>query len=185
MVLVHIKIHQILYILQICGTFTSTWPPEFTAGKREIFLRNLGWTLAILNILGSMPPLILGAWIIIQKYVTRYLSFSIFVGMSYILAAIAFSCGPLFLSITLPMEAWYPFSIETTYAKGILYILQVFAILQTGLCITVDFMIAMFFWYPAARLEMLRQEMQQITHENQIRTYIQKHQEIIRYVILK
>lgn len=82
------------------------------------------------------------------------------------------------------MEAWYPFSTEGTYIKGILYVLQVFAILQTGFCITVDFMIAMFFWFPAARLEMLGQELQQITHEKQMKICIQKHQEIIRYFIL-
>ncbi|XP_071642067.1 uncharacterized protein [Temnothorax longispinosus] len=237
MVLIRIKVHQVLYVLQICGTFTSTWPPESTAGKREIFLRDLGWILGILNVLGSVPPLILGACYsgddvirmmkalseltalmevlfnlilcrigrsrlqnllaklkdflehsesyerhIIQKYIDRYSNFSIFVGTSYILAAIAFSCGPLFLSIHLPMEAWYPFSIESIYTKVILYVLQVFAILQTGFCITVDFMIAMFFWYPAARLEMLGQELQQISHKNQTKTCIQKHQEIISFV---
>lgn len=121
---------------------------------------------------------------IIQKYINRYSNFYIFVGISYILAAIAFSCGPLFLSIDLPMEAWYPFSVESIYIKITLYVLQVFAILQTGFCITVDFMIAMFFWYPAARLEMLGLELQQITHENQMKTCIQKHQEIIRYISL-
>lgn len=61
MLLIRINIHQVLHILQICGTFTSTWPPKSTAGKREIFLRELGWILSILNILGSMPPLILSA----------------------------------------------------------------------------------------------------------------------------
>lgn len=62
MVLIQIKINQVLRVLEICGTFTSTWPPESTAGKREIFLRDLGWTLAILNVLGSLAPLFLGAW---------------------------------------------------------------------------------------------------------------------------
>ncbi|KAF3054642.1 Odorant receptor 379, partial [Nylanderia fulva] len=230
-----IRMHQVLRVLEICGTFTSTWPPESTAGKREIFIRDLGWTLAILNVLSSFPPLILGAWYsrnniipmmkslseltalmevlfnlilcrigrsqlqellaklknffkhselherhIIQKYINRYSGFYAFVGISYIMAAITFSCGPLFLSINLPMEsAWYPFSTETPYTRCILYVMQVFAILQTGFCITVDFMIAMFFWYSSARLEMLAQELQQITHENDLKTCIQKHQEII------
>ncbi|XP_014484690.1 PREDICTED: uncharacterized protein LOC106749578, partial [Dinoponera quadriceps] len=116
---------------------------------------------------------------IIQKYINRYLGFSVFVGISYIIAAITFSCGPLFLSINLPMEGWYPFPTDATYIRGVLYILQVFAILQTGFCISVDFMIAMFFWYAAARLEMLGQELQQITHESQVKSCIRKHQEII------
>ncbi|XP_025270377.1 uncharacterized protein LOC112639716 [Camponotus floridanus] len=235
MVLIRIRIHQIFRILEICGTFISIWPPESTAGKQEIFLRDLGWTLAILNVLGSFPPLILGVWYskndiirtmkalselvalievlfnlilcrigrsrlqkllaelrnflehselyeryIIQKYINRYSDFYVFVGISNMLAAIAFSCGPLFLSINLPMEAWYPFSTEIPYIRGILYILQVFAIFQAGSCIIVDFMIAMFFWYSAARLEMLGQELQQITHENHVKTCIQKHQEIIK-----
>lgn len=61
-IMVLIRIHQVLRVLEICGTFTSTWPPKSTAGKREIFLRDLGWTLATLNVLSSLPPLILGAW---------------------------------------------------------------------------------------------------------------------------
>lgn len=62
MVLVKIKIDQIFRMLEICGTFTSTWPPKSTAGKYEIFLRDLGWTLATLNVLASLGPLFLGAW---------------------------------------------------------------------------------------------------------------------------
>lgn len=121
---------------------------------------------------------------IIQKYINRYLNYSVLVGMSYMGAIIVFSCGPLFLPIDFPMEeAWYPFSTESIYTKVILYIWELYAIWQTGFSITVDFMIAMFFWYPAARLEMLGQELQQITHENQMKRYIQKHQEIIKYVL--
>lgn len=62
MVLFEIKIDQIFRILEICGTFTSTWPPKSTASKYEIFLRDFGWTLATLNVLGSLVPLSLGAW---------------------------------------------------------------------------------------------------------------------------
>jgi len=82
------------------------------------------------------------------------------------------------------MEAWYPFSIDSLYIKSILYISQVLAILQTGFSITVDFMIAMFLWYSAARLDMLGLELQYIRHENQMKACIQKHQEIIGYVFI-
>lgn len=119
---------------------------------------------------------------IIQKYINRYAVFTAIVGISYILTAITFSCGPLFLSISLPMEAWYPFPTDNFHTRSILYILQVFAILQTGFCITVDFLIAMFFWYSTARLEIVGQELKQITHERQLKKCIQKHQEIIRCV---
>lgn len=61
MALIRIDIHRVLRVLEICGTFTSTWPPESTAGKRWILLRELGWTLGVLNVLGSVPPLVLGA----------------------------------------------------------------------------------------------------------------------------
>ncbi|RLU22005.1 ObirOr5-G1 [Ooceraea biroi] len=237
MVLIRIRIHYVLRVLQICGAFTSTWPPDPTATKREIFFRDLSWFLSIMNVLSSIPPLILGAWYsrndiiqmmkslseltalmevlfnlilckierlrlqkllakisdffkyselhekhTIQKYIDRYSNFSAVVGISYILAAITFSCGPFFLPINLPMEAWYPFPTDSLYVRSILYISQVLAILQTGFCITVDFMIAMFFWYSAARLDMLGLELQHITHENQIKTCIQKHQEIISFV---
>lgn len=59
---------------------------------------------------------------------------------------------------------------------------QVIAITQVGCSITVDFMIAMFLWYSSARLEMLGEEFQQVTHKNQMKKCIRKHQEIIRYL---
>ncbi|XP_026826184.1 uncharacterized protein LOC105287899 isoform X3 [Ooceraea biroi] len=200
MVLIRIRIHYVLRVLQICGAFTSTWPPDPTATKREIFFRDLSWFLSIMNVLSSIPPLILGAWYsrndiiqmmkslseltalmevlfnlilckierlrlqkllakisdffkyselhekhTIQKYIDRYSNFSAVVGISYILAAITFSCGPFFLPINLPMEAWYPFPTDSL-------------------------------------LDMLGLELQHITHENQIKTCIQKHQEIISFV---
>jgi len=54
--------HYVLRILQICGTFTSTWPPDFTIAKREIFFRDLSWIVAIINVLISVPPLIFCVW---------------------------------------------------------------------------------------------------------------------------
>jgi hypothetical protein len=58
MIVIGIRMHHVLRILKICGTFASTWPPDSTTKKREIFLRNLSWIVAIINVSISVPPLI-------------------------------------------------------------------------------------------------------------------------------
>lgn len=60
MVLIRLDVYQVLRVLELCGTFTSTWPFESTVGRRRILLRELYWTLVILDVLGSMSLLVLG-----------------------------------------------------------------------------------------------------------------------------
>ncbi|XP_066601511.1 odorant receptor 10-like isoform X2 [Prorops nasuta] len=119
---------------------------------------------------------------IIQKYVDRYSSFSIFVALSYVMSAITFSSGPLVLKIYLPAETWYPFSIEDRRTRTILYTQQVLAILQTGFCIVVDFFIALLLWFPAARLELLGKELQNAQNRQDIQHCVKIHQEVIEFV---
>ncbi|XP_011639241.1 odorant receptor Or2-like [Pogonomyrmex barbatus] len=69
-----------------------------------------------------------------------------------------------------------------TVVTSIIYTIQVYAVMQSGLCVSVDLMFAVFFLYSSARLEMLCLEIQTAKNKRQINSCIKKHQKIIRFV---
>ncbi|CAD1475978.1 unnamed protein product [Heterotrigona itama] len=42
---------QILYIVELFGTFTCTWPPDPNSSKKQIIFRNIRWLFAMLNLI--------------------------------------------------------------------------------------------------------------------------------------
>ena len=116
---------------------------------------------------------------VLQKYVDRYIPFFIIVGSSVLIGAIGFSCGPLIMDTALPVDAWYPFSIDVFWIRFILYSLQILAIFQTGLTFTVNYMIAMMLWYCTARLEMLGRKIKNAGSNYELRLCIREHQKLI------
>lgn len=45
------NIRQVLYIVELAGMFTCTWPIDPNSSKKEIYFRNIRWSFAILNII--------------------------------------------------------------------------------------------------------------------------------------
>ena len=88
-------------------------------------------------------------------------------------------CGPSITKTTLPADAWYPFPINVFWIRFILYTLQILAILHTGLCIAVDYMIAMMFWYCTARLEMLGNKIKSVLSSYKLGLCVEEHQKLI------
>jgi len=91
-------------------------------------------------------------------------------------------CAPLFMPLEFPLDAWYPFSVKSLLLKFILYIMQIFTIAHTTFCVNVDVMIAVFFLYSSARLEMLAFKIERATDKDHVISCIKQHQEIIEYV---
>ncbi|XP_051169607.1 odorant receptor Or2-like [Leptopilina boulardi] len=118
---------------------------------------------------------------IIDKYTERYFNFHIFLGTSFFLTGIAFSCCPIVTSALLPADAWYPFSLEYLLIRIILYATQVLAIAQTALCVCVDFTVAMIFWYLSVRLELLQREFKSTSTNLDYKHCIIRHQELIAF----
>ncbi|XP_011301215.1 uncharacterized protein [Fopius arisanus] len=119
---------------------------------------------------------------IFHRSVNHYLPFCALVGLSYLQTAIAFSFGPLVMSSILPADTWYPFPIEifsTLYF--LVYIQQVFTIIQTGMCITVDFMVAFLLSYLSARLQTLNIEFRRAHGERELHACIAQHLDFIRF----
>ncbi|XP_011694479.1 PREDICTED: odorant receptor 65a [Wasmannia auropunctata] len=91
-------------------------------------------------------------------------------------------CIPAFGSTKFPIEGTYPFLTESPFVIFIIYITQIYFIVQCGFCIGVDLLFAIFFLYSAAKLEMLCLEIQTVRNEGHINSCIKKHQEIIKFV---
>lgn len=117
--------------------------------------------------------------VILQKYIDRYSLFITIVTISFIMAGGTVICGPLFMPRELPLNVWYPFSMEPLLLKIIFYVTQTYSTTYTIFSIHVDIMIAVFCFYSAARLEMLAFEIEQATNETHIISSIKKHQAII------
>ncbi|XP_070149017.1 uncharacterized protein [Polyergus mexicanus] len=119
--------------------------------------------------------------VILQKYIDRYVTFMIAVAISFSMAGVTVICAPLFMPQEFPLNVWYPFSLEPLLRKFILYVAHILATAHTVFCLDVDIMMALFFLYSAARLEMLASEIKQATDETHVISSIKKHQEIIEF----
>ncbi|KAG7197284.1 hypothetical protein KM043_018406 [Ampulex compressa] len=230
-------IQRAFQILRVCGDFTTTWPPKAGAGNREVFFRDVYWTISIFLIIEWMVFLCTAVYhyhsdvilltksfselvaavevvldiivcrikrdrlqflmteledfvstckenelAILQKYVNRYLPFYAYVSFGYFITGFVFVFGPLFLNEEYPTQVWYPFSTRQYYRKFLLYITQVFSILQVVTCITVDFTTGMIIFFTTARLEITCQKLKCVTSYAELKECFILHQTIIRYL---
>lgn len=88
--------------------------------------------------------------------------------------------APLFSSQELPAGGWIPFSIEPLGIYLVVYCVETYCVLQTVLCIAVDFTIAILFSFPAAKLDILGMKLQHVTSYDMLVSCVKEHQEIIR-----
>lgn len=102
------------------------------------------------------------------------------VAISFSMAGVTVICAPLFMPLEFPLDVWYPFSVKSLLLKFILYIMQIFTIAHAVVCLNVDVMIAVFFFYSTARLEMLAFKLERATNEDHVISCIKQHQEIIK-----
>ncbi|KAI4498867.1 hypothetical protein M0802_006042 [Mischocyttarus mexicanus] len=49
MTLLRVKPNQMIRLLELAGSFTSTWPPSLNASRFEMILRDIGWILGMFN----------------------------------------------------------------------------------------------------------------------------------------
>ncbi|KAG7197285.1 hypothetical protein KM043_018407 [Ampulex compressa] len=119
---------------------------------------------------------------VLQKYIDRYWTFYSYTAITFVLCGIMFCCGPLFLPMDFPIDAWYPFSIDSLFVWSLIYVVQIFVVQQMVFCLTVDFLIATLFWYPAARLEMIMIDLEHATTKRQLRNCVKDHQEVTQFV---
>ncbi|XP_003700087.3 odorant receptor 46a [Megachile rotundata] len=119
---------------------------------------------------------------IIQSYVDRYKKLFSVIAIAYVSTGISFSLAPLFSGQKLPADGWIPFSVESVGIYWVVYLVQVYCILQTALCIGVDFMITTLFCFTAARLDILGSKMKRVNRYDLLVSCVKEHQEILGFV---
>ncbi|KOC67845.1 Odorant receptor 49b [Habropoda laboriosa] len=119
---------------------------------------------------------------IIQGYVDRYKRFFGTIAMGYVMTGITFSLAPLFSVQELPADGWIPFSIKPLGVYCLVYFVQVYCILQTAFCISVDFMIALLISFSAAKLDILGMKLRKANGHDVLVSCVKEHQEIIGFV---
>lgn len=115
---------------------------------------------------------------VLQKYLDRYKNYQLFVAFSFVSTAILFTSIPLITEQFLPADAWYPFAIESR-TRFFLYATQVLTIFQVGLGVAMDLIIATFFWYSAARVELLEIMVSRCTNAEQLKKCAKDYQDLI------
>ncbi|XP_076763045.1 odorant receptor 49b-like [Xylocopa sonorina] len=56
------SVRRVIYILELTGTFTCTWPIDPNSTKREIVYRTIRWSFAMFNVIFLMVSLVLAVF---------------------------------------------------------------------------------------------------------------------------
>lgn len=118
--------------------------------------------------------------ILFKKYLRRSAPLAIFVYSIYGTLAVGFTYLQLFKpKVILPKEVWHPFVIKSTLKEYVVLIQQLLYIFHTGVIHVADGVMFMSMHIATSKLEVLSHEFEQVVDENQLRSCIGKHQEII------
>ncbi|XP_029038252.1 odorant receptor 49b-like [Osmia bicornis bicornis] len=118
----------------------------------------------------------------IQFYVDQYKVVLSVVGMSYIINGSSFNLLPFYTDQVLPIECWYPFSIETPALYCVAYVLEACCVVPTALAIFIDYKVMSLLFYIAARLNVLGEKLKQVDNYEQLANCIEEHQELLGFL---
>lgn len=116
---------------------------------------------------------------LIQFYVDRYKVLFSVVGVSYIINGSSFNLLPLYTDQELPVECWFPFTIDTTAKYCVAYVTEFFVVLQSALAIFIDYKVIALLLFIAARLDILAVKLKQVDSYEHLANCIKEHQEIL------
>lgn len=117
----------------------------------------------------------------LNKYASARVLLYIFILMNYFIAITVFSLEPILMKRQrLPLNAWYPFSIDSTAMLTILYVQQIIAMTHSLGSAIFDFIATTLLWSLAARMELLQNDFRQISSKSELKSSVLKHRELIR-----
>ena len=102
------------------------------------------------------------------------------VSVGCFLTALSFVCGPFLLSTYLPTDAKYPFSVNTSFSRNIIYLHQSTVAFQVSSGMTIDCLCASLLWFTAARFKLLSKDFQNIKNKSDVYRCIREHQHLLK-----
>lgn len=120
---------------------------------------------------------------VLNEYARTRVPFYVFISMNYLIAIIAFSLGPILIdNQKLPINSWYPFTIDSEVVLVILYMQQIIGIVFSAGSVFLDFIGTTLLWSVAAKIELLQSDFQRVLTETELKSRVRKHQQLIRYL---
>ena len=120
---------------------------------------------------------------LMQFYVDKHATLHVFLSFCCHLAAILVIIGPFLLSIPLPTDAKYPFSLNSSVARLIVFAHQGVVGFQVSSAMSLDCLPASLLWFNIVRFKLLAKDFQNIHNKNDFKMCIHKHQDLLRFII--
>lgn len=96
------------------------------------------------------------------------------------LTAIIVICSPLYTSQQFPTNAKYPFSVDHSPIREIIFLHQILAGLQVSAGMCIDCLLAALLWYVGAKFEVLSKDIREFRKVEELNACLKNHQEILR-----
>ncbi|XP_015182349.1 PREDICTED: odorant receptor 43a-like isoform X1 [Polistes dominula] len=119
--------------------------------------------------------------IILQKYTDKckYVH-AIYTSLCY-LTAIIVICSPLYTNQKFPTNAKYPFPVDHSPIREIIFLHQSLVGLQVSAGMCIDCKLAALLWYVAVKFELLSRDIREFKNMQELNACITRHQEVLRY----
>ncbi|XP_051169496.1 putative odorant receptor 92a [Leptopilina boulardi] len=118
---------------------------------------------------------------VIDYYVKKHVFLNLSLSITGFLTALIFVIGPFLLSTPLPTDAKYPFLINSSFRRFIIYLHQSIVAFQVASTMVIDCLCASLLWFTAARFEILSQDFKNIQSESDVYLRIRQHQYLLIY----
>ena len=118
---------------------------------------------------------------LMQFYVDKHTILHIVLAFCCHLASILFILGPFILSVPLPTDAKYPFSLNSTILRMGIFIHQSVVGFQVSAAMSLDCLPASLLWFNVVRFKLLAENFQNIRNQIDFENCIHKHQNLLRY----
>lgn len=121
---------------------------------------------------------------LMQHYVDKHATLHILMSFCCHMAAILVIIGPFILSIPLPTDAKYFFSLDSKVARLIVFVHQGLVGFQVSSGMALDCLPASLLWFSVVRFKLLAKDFRNIRSKIDFERCIHNHQNLLRYVLI-
>ncbi|KAF7382762.1 hypothetical protein HZH66_013164 [Vespula vulgaris] len=119
--------------------------------------------------------------IVFERYINKCKYIHLLYTSLCYLTAIIVICSPLYTYQRFPTNAKYPFSVDHSPIREIIFLHQTLVGLQVSAGMCIDCQLAALLWYVGAKFEVLSKNIRGFKKVKELNACLKKHQEILRY----
>ncbi|KAL2723662.1 odorant receptor 67c-like [Vespula maculifrons] len=119
--------------------------------------------------------------VVFERYINKCKYIHLLYTSLCYLTAIIVICSPLYTYQRFPTNAKYPFSVDHSPIREIIFLHQTLVGLQVSAGMCIDCQLAALLWYVGAKFEVLSKNIREFKKVKELNACLKKHQEILRY----